>query len=297
MTRPARTSIVAAALIASLAGPAIRAQSDKISLRMAPSPGQTVQMLMTQKMDLELSLEGAPVPGLVPMRMVMQSTMVLNQKTGARKPDGSIDVEMTYDQISSDVTMNDQSTTAVDASNELIGKPVVVTYSASGEIVGVRGVPAVTGLSDEMFKQMLGSAFSNLPATALSVGETTTAPLDFNLPLPLPGAAAMKLTGETILKLVAVDKNAEGRSARFDSTMNGKMASEVTSPDGKSQMKFNFTLSGDCTTIVDLDKGLPRSHLLTNTFVGKIDMPSGASAAVPPSMNMRGTMNVVVTSK
>ena len=284
-------------MIATLASPAMRAQSDKISLRMAPAPGQTVQMLMTQKMDIEMSLEGTPVPGLAPMRMVMQSTMVMTQKTGPRKPDGSIEVEMTYDQIRSELTMNDQTTPAVDANKELIGKPVVVTYSASGEVVGVRGVPAVTGLSDETFRQMLGAFYGNLPVTALSVGETTTAPLDFNLPLPLPGAAALKMTGETILKLVAIDKNAEGRSARFDSTTSGKMASELAAPDGKSQMKFNFTMSGDGTTVMDLDKGLPRSHLLTSTFVGKMDMPPGAPTAVPPSMNMRGTMNVVVTSK
>ena len=72
---------------------------------------------------------------------------------------------------------------------------------------------------------------------------------------------------------------------------------ELAAPDGKSQMKFNFTTSGDGTTVMDLDKGLPRSHLLTSTFVGKMDMPPGAPTAVPPSMNMRGTMNVVVTSK
>jgi hypothetical protein len=275
----------------------MRAQSDKISLRMAPAPGQTVQMLMTQKMDFEMSLEGTPVPGLAPMRMVTQSTMVMTQKTGARRPDGSIDVEVTYDQIRSEMTMNDQSTPTADLDKELVGKPVVVTYSARGEIIGVRGMPAVTGLNDEMFKQMLGAFYGNLPVTALSIGEATTAPLDFNLPLPLPGAAALKMTGETILKLVAIDKNAEGRSARFDSTTNGKMASEFAAPDGKSQMKFSFSMSGDGTTVMDLDKGLPRSHLLTNTFVGRIDMPSGKPTAASPSMNMRGTMNVVVTSK
>jgi hypothetical protein len=297
VTRLARTPIVAAAVIASLASPAIRAQSDKISLRMAPGPGQTVQMLMTQKVDFEISVEGAPAPVLAPMRMVMQSTMVLTQKTGARQPDGSIDVELTYDQIRSEVTMNDQPTPTSDLGKELVGKPVVLTYNASGEIVGVRGLPAGPGLNDEMFKQMIGSFYGNLPVTALSVGETTTGPLDFNLPLPLPGASALQMTGQTILKLVSVDKNAAGRSARFDSTISGKMASELAAPDGKSQMQFNFTLSGDGTTIMDLDKGLPRSHLLTNTFVGRIDMAPGAPTATSPSMNMRGTMNVVVTSK
>ena len=60
-----------------------------------------------------------------------------------------------------------------------------MTYNRNGEMVDIKGLPA-GGLTDDMFKQMMGSFYGNLPVAALSVGETTISPLDFTLPLPCP---------------------------------------------------------------------------------------------------------------
>ena len=297
MKRLTQAHVIAAAVIVCLSAPEARAQSEKISLRMAPRPGQTVQMTVTQDMDFDMSMDGAPLPGGNSMKMVMRSTMALTQKTGPLKADGSVDAELTYDQIAIELSMNGQQMPASDVDTGLVGKPVVVTYNANGEVIGVKGLPAASGLTDETFKQMLGSFYGNLPVTALGVGETTTGPLDIPVPLPLPvPGAPMQMTGETILKLVSIDRDAQGRTARFDSTVNGRMDSAIPSPDGKGQLKFDITMIGDGTTIIDLNKGLPRSNIATSTFSGRMNMPAGA-APNATSMTMRGTVKVVMSSK
>ncbi len=288
--------VIAAGIIACLAAPAVIAQSEKVSVRMAPRPDQSARMTMIQEMVMDVSFDSAAaVPGLTPMRMSMTSTMGLTQKTGAVKPDGTLDAELTYDQIRAEMTMNGQPMPAADANNQLVGKTVIVTYNRNGEMVGIKGLPAA-GLTDEAFKQMLGSLYGNLPVAALSVGETTTTPLELGLPLPLPGAGPMKMTGETRVKLVSIDKDARGRSARFDSALDGKMVTELGSPDGKAKMVMNFSMGGTGTMVMDLDRGVLRSGLTTITLVGKMDMPAGAAPAALPGMNMIATIKMTITS-
>ena len=296
MKRLTQVHVIAAAVIVCLSVPEARAQPEKVSIRLAPRPDQTVQMSMTQEMDFEISF-GSAAPSAPPMNMAMRSMMSLTQKTGPRKADGSIDAEITYDEIRSELSLNGQPAAVPNPNGDLVGKPVVVTYNAGGEVIGVKGLPALPGLSDDSFRQMLVSFSGNLPATALGVGETAKAPLNVNLPLPLPGAVPVTITGETTLKLSSVDRDTRGRTAIFDSTVTGSMSTDVPAPDGKNQMKLNFTMTGDGTTIMDLDRGIPRSNLTATTFAGRAEIPAGAAAAAMPGMNMRGTIKLAMTSK
>ena len=64
--------VVAAGVLACLAAPTVIAQSEKVSIRMAPRPGQTVHLTMTQEMDFDISFDGAALPGVTgPMKMLM----------------------------------------------------------------------------------------------------------------------------------------------------------------------------------------------------------------------------------
>ena len=139
---------------------------------------------------------------------------------------------------------------------------------------------------------MMGSMLGNLPPTPIGVGETATAPLDFAVPLPLPGAGPLKVEGETRIRLVAIDKDNQGRSARFDSTMNGTMVSKIPSPDAQGTMTLDFSVEGDGTVVIDLEKGLPRSAVSTSTISGKLGTPAGG-----PGMILRGTIKVTMTGK
>lgn len=295
MNRSVRTPIFAAGLLVCLTAAGAFAQSEKASVRMTPQPGQSVRMTMTQEMDFDLSFEGAAPPGAGSMKMLMRMTLAVTQKTGPRKADGTVDAEVSYDELRTEISMNGQAM-PTEASDRLVGTIVTMTYGRNGEIVSVGGLPP-GGLTDDAFRQMMGSLLGNLPMTELSVGEMATVPLDFGLPFPLPGAGPMKMSGETRIKLVSIDKDAQGRSARFDSTVNGRMASAMPSPDGKSKMTFDFTI-GDGTVVIDLDKGLPRSAASTSTVNGTMAIPVGAAPdAALQAMTMRGTFKMTMTGQ
>jgi hypothetical protein len=285
-------SLSVAVLIAFAAVP-ILAQPEKVSIRMAPRPGQTVRLTMTQEMDMKMSADGVQAfPG---MQMMMRSSMVLTQKTGAVKPDGTVDAEVTYDDIRTEMSINGQSSPAANAAvSSLLGKTVTITYSRDGEVVDVKGLPDPAGIA-EAVKQTMMSMLGNVPVTALAVGESATMPLTMTLPLPLPGADAMQMTGETKLTLLSIDNDGQGRSARFVSTTNGNMRAGFPSPDGKNAAALDFTTTGEGTSVLDLDKGIIRSAVTTATMGGKVNM-SGAAAGAQPAMTIVGTTRVTVTS-
>ena len=291
MKRFTRIFVVATAFLA--APPAVIAQSEKISIRMAPRPGQTVRLTLAHEVDMDISLDAGAAPGVMPMKMVIRMTAAMTQKTGALKPDGTLEAEFTYDQFRIEMSMNGQTMPA-NTDNPLAGKPVVVTYNRNGDVVGVQGMPAA--LTDGMFEQLMGSFVGNLPATALAVGETTTAPMDLALPLPLPGAPAMKMVGQTRLTLVSLDKDARGRTARFESTTAGSVVSDFASPDGQGKMAFDLSHSGEGTYVLDLDTGTLRSNIVTSNINGKMNMAGGAASPARPGMTMRGTIKLTLTS-
>ena len=295
MTRFSRSLIVAIAL-AAVAAPAF-AQSEKVSIRMSPQPGQTVKMTMTQDVDLEVSF-GAALPGVEgAMKLAVKRIASLTQKTGALKADGSVDAEFTYDQIRTEMMLNGQPISA-SADDQLIGKPVVVTYAQDGQVLDIKGLPG--NATPDTFKEMLDAFYGSLPATALAVGETTTGPMAFNMPLPIPGADAMKMSGESRLKLVSIDKDALGRSAKFESATDGKLSSklDVPLPGVTGAMVVEIAMTGTGTSVMDLDKRLLRSNDSTAKIDGKITN-AGAPAADPaafPPMLVRGTVTMKTTT-
>jgi hypothetical protein len=290
VNRLSGTHVVVAGLIACLVAIGASAQ-EKLSARITPQPGQSVRLAMTQEMDFDISFSGPAPAGVPGLSMQMRLTMTLTQKTGPRKADGTVDAELTYDELRAEMSMNGQ-TMPSGATDQLAGKTVTVTYGRDGQIAGVKGLPP-GGLSDEAFKQMMGSMLGNLPATPLAVGETATVPLDVALPLPIPGAGPMTMSGDTRITLTSIDKDAKGRSARFDSTVDGKMAGDMASPGGAGTMTLDFTVRGDGTVVIDLDTGLPRSSLSTTTLNGTM----GSADAALPAMTMRGTITVTMTGK
>jgi hypothetical protein len=294
MKQLAGIQIAAVLVVALLASPGVIAQSEKVSVRMAPRPDQTVRQTSVTEMDFDISADGAAAaPGFMPLKMAMRMTTTITLKTGTLKPDGTLDTELTYDQLRVEMSMNGQTMPA-DVGNPLAGRTIVMTYNRAGEVVGVQGLEAA-GLTDNAFRQMMGSFFGELPVTALAVGETTTGPLNFMLPLPLPGAAPAKMVGQTQLKLVSIDNDARGRAATFESTMAGKMVSDLASPDGKGKMSFELNLSGQGTYVLNLETGIVRSNVGTSSVIGTISMAGGTVPPARPGMTMRGTVRMTMT--
>jgi hypothetical protein len=305
MTTHSTRRLILAVVMACAACLSANAQSEKVSVRMTPQPNQSVRLRVVQEMDMQLSPDAGAGPAAVAvpaMQMTMKNVVSMRQETGAANKDGTIDAQMVYDEVRMETAMNGQPMPAADATGAgLVGKKITLTYDNLGNVskIGIPGDLGSLGPTEAAIRALLESAFNSLPGTPIGVGETTTAPLDMMLPLPIPGAGggAMKLDGQVQLRLVSIDKDASGRTARFEHVMNGKMVQDLSLPAqaGPIKISFDFTVSGRGTSLKDLDKGVLRSSDGDTTFNGKMSLSSDAAPQMP-TMNLQGKMKVTVTS-
>lgn len=275
------------------------AQSEKITLKMVPEPNQTVRMRMVQDMELDMSFEietpsAAALPS--PMKMTARSVFAMTQKVGAPDKEGNVAAEITYDEVSSETTMNGQPVQLGDMAGKFIGKKIMVTFNKQGEVIDLK-MPPDLGLTEDALKQMLKSFYGNLPKTPIGVGEFATTPLDFTVPIPVPGAPPLKMDGQVKFKLISVEKDATGRTAKFDQTVDGKMVSdlEITLPTGKVKMGIDFKLNGGGDLVMNVDKGVLKSSDSKATFGGQVKMTSVSSETKLPTINLQGTIKMTIT--
>src|SRR5882672_323214 len=252
------------------------AQSEKIIFKLVPEPNQTVRMRMTQVMEVDMSFEGeAPsaeaLPG--PMKIASKTVFAITQKVGAQDKEGNVTAEMTYDEIISEMTMNGQPMQLGDATGKFTGKKVITTFNKQGEVIVLK-MPPDLGLAEDTFKQILKSFYGGLPPTPIGVGEVAMTPLDFSVPIPVPGATPVKMDGQVKFKLVSVEKEEAGRIANFDQTLDGKIASntDFPLPNGKVRMNIDIKMNGAGVLVMNVDKGVVKSSDVKATFGGRLKM-------------------------
>jgi hypothetical protein len=268
------------------------AQPEKIALKMVPEPNQTVRMKMIQDMELDVSFESE-----TPLKMLAKTVFALTQKVGAPDKDGNITSELTYDEVSSEMTLNGQSIQLGDAAGKFIGQTILATFNKQGEIIDFK-IPTNLELSEELLKKTLKSLYGDLPQTAIGVGEIATAPLDFTIALPVPGAPPLKIEGQINSKLVSIDKNATGRIAKLTQTVGGKMVSDmdVPRPNGQiNKISVDFSINGGGDMMMDVDRGVLRSSDVKMTFGGSLKMIDESGEKKSSTINMQGTVKTTVT--
>jgi hypothetical protein len=297
--RPDYRSLNIALCLAFFASMTVFAQSEKITLKMVPEPNQTVRMRMVHDMELNMSYESETPSATAlppPMKMTIRAVLALTQKIGAPDNEGNVTAEMTYDEFSSETMVNGQPVELGDIAGKFIGKKAMVTFSKRGEIRDIK-IPPDLGLPEEAFKEMLKSLYGSVPQTPIGLGEVATAPLDFTVPIPLPGAPPMKMDGQMNFKLISVEKDATGRIAKFDQTMDGKMVNDVdlSLPNGKVKMSLDLKLNGGGDLVMNVDKGVLKSSDSKATLGGKIKMTTESSEIKPPTTNIQGTIRITVT--
>jgi hypothetical protein len=191
--------------------------------------------------------------------------------------------------------VNGQPVELGDIAGKFIGKKAMVTFSKQGKIRDIK-MPPDLGLPEEAFKEMLKSLYGSIPQTPIGLGEVATAPLDFTVPIPLPGAPPMKMDGQMNFKLISVDKDATGRIAKFDHTMDGKMVNDVdvSLPNGKVKMSLDLKLNGGGDMVMNVDKGVLKSSDSKATLGGKIKITSESSEIKPPTTNIQGSIRITV---
>ena len=107
----------------------------------------------------------------------------------------------------------------------------------------------------------------------------------------------MKMDGQMNFKLVSVEKDATGRIAKFDQTIDGKIVTdvEVSLPTGKVKMSLDLKLNGGGDLVMNVDKGVLKSSDSRATLGGKIKTTSESSEIKLPTTNIQGTIRITVT--
>src|SRR5512138_14879 len=96
------------------------AQESKISIRLLPRANETVRFRMTQEMDMDISVQDSdpasadpagqkPAPASA-TKMLGKTVFAFTQKTGAPDKEERLPVEVTYDQISVERSVNGVTT-------------------------------------------------------------------------------------------------------------------------------------------------------------------------------------------
>lgn len=284
-----RTASVAIACLLSTVGVA---QSERVTLRMAPQPNQTLHVRTVQETEVDVSFGAGDslAPVASPMKLSTKTVFEITQKSGAATREGTIEADVVYDEIDSQTTMNGQILPSNDVSASFVGKKLAVTFDKQGKVLDVK-VPPDLGVPQEAFKQVMESMYGNLPLLSISIGETVTTPLDFTLPLPIPGAESLKMDGVVKHTLVSVQREAPGRVAKVDHTIEGTMNSDVEAPlpTGKIKMNLDFKISGGGSMLMNLERGFAKSSESKATFEGKIKPVDASNPAQPPPMSLKGT--------
>src|SRR5690242_14093025 len=121
-------------------GSAVFGQSEKITLRQAPTPNQTVKMRMVQDIQMEISMSGAAaLPGMQGMKMGTKSVSSMTQKVGPANAQGITESEVTFDESSVETTVNGQPMPTPGTTSNATGTKFVVVIDKEGKTVDIKG--------------------------------------------------------------------------------------------------------------------------------------------------------------
>src|SRR5215510_7221248 len=126
-------------------------QSEKISLRLLPRPNQIIWVRMGGETDVDMSFDSdlsVPATAMVPVTLGTKTVVEITQKSGPANAQGHIEAEITYEEVSTGVTMNGQAMPANDTSRGFIGKKVTVMFHKQASVLNIK-VPAYVGMDQE----------------------------------------------------------------------------------------------------------------------------------------------------
>ncbi|MCI0666011.1 MAG: hypothetical protein L0220_33570 [Acidobacteria bacterium] len=306
MKNPNYRSLNIALCLALFASMTAFAQSEKIIFKTAPEPNQTVRTRMVWDTEADFSIENiesdtrlpAALPG--PIKMIGRTVVVLTEKIGAPDKKGNITAETTFDEVSSEITMNGQPLqipSTIDKS--FVGKKIMVVFNKRGEIIDIKMPPALGRLKEEFFRQVWKSSHGNLPQIPIGIGEFAMAPMDLTVPIPIPGVPPVKIDYQMKSTLISVEKGANGRLAKLDHIADAKMVTdmEVPDPNGNIKMSVDLKMNARGNSVTNIDKGVAKSGYFKETYNGKIKMTSESREPKSLTINVQGTTKATMTGR
>jgi hypothetical protein len=286
--RGVTTTLLTFTFATATALPAV-AQPKKVTVGGRPAPGQTVRLNIVQDADLTMKpVEATPGSPLGPMHLKAKTTTVVSQKVGTPDENGAIKVEMTYEDITQEVRLNDQPAPpeAAEAALKIKGKTLAMTIDANGDMIDVTP-PADFPLPPAMIKDMLKQALGLMPKQEIAVGETVTAPFSMAMPVPMPGDPP-QLKGELKSTLTAVSGAAGSEVAALEQVVTAGVDATMPGPGGTGDVAVKLQVKGSGTTDWDVKGALVKGSRMTTTISGTFTMPEVGA------MEMNGTTIVNV---
>ncbi len=293
---PGWYAIVFCSLLCILFADQVIAQSDKISIRFVPIPNQTVLFNITSEGEIDISYAvNAPGSESKPMKMTIKTVLGMSQKTGQFDAQGRIEADLTYEKGESQFLMNGTPFPLDEAGKKMIGKKFKAIYDRKGELLDLK-IPDDLGISAENIKQTMQSFYASMPKEPIGVGETAISPARIDFSIPGLGAEPMKIQGETKTKLIAIEKEANGRIAKFGIITDMLIANttEMDLPTGKLLMNLDGRITGTGTARVNLDMGLPMQSETIMNIDAKTTMSTQTDIHPMPNMSIKGAMKVTI---
>jgi hypothetical protein len=270
--RPALSLLTLVSALAT-AQPAVAQR--KVTVGGAPSPGQTIRLNIVQDADMDMkpsaSAAGSPIPA---MHLKQKTTMVIAQKVAQPDDKGAIGIQVTYEDISQEMTINDQPPPpeAVAATAALKGKSLAMTVSPTGELLEVTP-PADFPLPAQMMKEMLKQALGLMPRQEMAVGQTVTAPFQMGMPIPMPGGEPPQLKGDLKTTLTGVTGTAGSEIAALEQVVTAAVDATMPSPGGNGELTITMQLKGSGTTDWDVKAAAIKGQKMTTQINGTITIP------------------------
>lgn len=286
------TSFFGLALMGCLA---LGAQAPKVALRWQPAPDQKIQMSVTQKMDLEVTADGPlpagfPVPLPLPMKFAGSMDMSMLQNVGKANEKGTYSVEATMKPPQMAFTMNGLALPMPKPAGAEAETRFSYTLDRDGKIIemGNLAAGAPPNLQELMTKFM--------PKGELEEGVPVVTPIDTEIPLPIPGAAPLKLSGQVTMKLVSVEGKGAARTATVDVIMTGRLVVDVSvkQPEGneKTTIWTEITVDAKGTVRMHPERGIMRD-MNTDLVLGgtlKLGLP-GVKDPIP-TIRLKGNIHM-----
>jgi hypothetical protein len=274
-------------LPAALAG----AQTERITVRLAPAPNQTLHLRTTQDMAMTTELDPAAGAASVPTIVNLHTVVDTTSAVGPTGNDGHYSASMTIDTISAAATMNGREMPVPSMGTEGAKLVITFSYDENGKVVDVSAGDSASA-ANETAKQILMRAFATVAPMTLSVGESVTLPTALNLPMASGGPAVpMGVAGETRYTLTSVTFDGADRIAHLTSHMTSTMRQAPPSAPAGPALGFDMTMTGDGKSDVNVDRGIVLHAEQRATVEGR--MHAGATGSAMPKMQMHGTFTIV----